>query len=390
MLQPSMAAHPVGPRPPTSDEKSEKRQAAVIRSKRFRQAVEDAADAHNANVDTAQVEDHLPKLREIVSDHETRKDHLVGMEREIRSHLSNLYVDPDRAWQTLKSDLISYDGTGYLDANKWANGAAAARSAIPAVLAQQPSTRYGQRIPSECNAYGSGLPSYETYCPPYTTGPVTSTSGRSAINGHYSGYERYQARTRLRAPSGKDDTGSSAREDALYQSLQYYLEARKRKQYWDKMRRGSEDRGGMTTTADLWNELSERAPNCIAGPLEPTADNMRARPDLFDIAPDCEHRTWSRTGFKDMLISHLQLGGVDQSIWMIENAKYENEAINGGREGVLAHVQAARDIHGGDLEDALKDHNRAGLAADVKRLVDALDTIEGDDASQTRVEVARR
>jgi hypothetical protein len=378
------------PRPPASvtDSGLAQRNARVQQAAQAREAVRRAVEAHNAVVAAQRVGDHLPRLRELIDEHEVRKRHLYAMEQEIRSLLGDLYKDPAAAWQTLRSDLLSADATGYLDGNRHIAAQTAVRPLIPTLLAQTAMTRYGARIPNPCavNAAYRRAQEEDT-CVPYTDGPLQARAGRDMIQGHYSGYQRYKIDPRLVRPRGKDDQGSSHAEDALYTAMQTYLEARKRKLYWDKSRRGNPDSGGMTTTADLWNELHAHAPECLSAPMATTAANIAARPDMFDISPDCSHRTWSDGALQGALINHLQLGGVDQSVWLINNAAYETQVVHGGREGALAHVAQARDLVDQADPAAMRESGLPGLADDLDAYRSILDTIEADTGAEQNVDL---
>ena len=388
------AARPARPAPETGYAKPETRLRQ--RARAFIQAVRDAGASHNDIVTTNDMtETSRPQLVRVVKHHEALKSHVVGtasrpgMENEIRAALSVLYVNPDEAWARLRTALRSQDATGYTNGNRAAMAVAAARALLPELIAQTAETRFGARRENPdyderlCERSGGA----GAHCYEFTVGPHPD-DGRARIDAYYGSrggqdfdpipYKITRAFGRQARPDEPDN--DTPGEDDLFQAMQYYLEAVKRKEYWDPIRRGGT--GDTSTMTDrLWNELADQAPGCFAGPMPATRANLGTRPEVFDVSPDCGHRFWSDgTAMPGALINHQQLGGVDASIWMIDNAELENDTLYGGTAARDEALQKAKEVWaGGTLATDLDEAGFIDLAAKSRRAASLLPGIEAGD-----------
>ncbi|MBK1666940.1 hypothetical protein CKO28_02640 [Rhodovibrio sodomensis] len=338
----------------------------------------EAIREHNALESLQNVQAQRPALLTTVKEHEARKDHMLSLEREIVQHLSTLYIDPRGAWEILKSDLRGPDTTGYADGNRYAVASASAGRVIPELLAQAPTTRYGARIPNNCTPMRKDPGA----CVPFRTGSFLAAQGRSKVNSYYAGsWDRYKPD--VPRPTGEDRTVPHYTN--LYLAMQYWLEAHKRKTFWDDLRRGDPKLAGTLMTGDLYDELRQNATSCFMGPLPATQGNLNARPDLFDVAPDCEHHTWSSGPFEGAQINHLQLGGADQSLWMIRNAELEHQLRFGGRERIQQLMDEMKAIEDSGLAGDLDAAGRGDLASWFETMVSKRAEIAADPEATKRI-----
>lgn len=322
----------------------------------YRIAVRDAAEAHNALTSINWLRSHLPELTKIVEEHDARKNHMFATEVDLRKELGVLYVDPDAAWRTLRGD-IDGDATRYGDPGRYKASARLGALIVAELIAQKRSTRYGQRLPyKNCGDIGNaeiaalnGSLEIDGGCLRYTV-PHGGYVGPAMIDSYYSNPEQagdeYKIITgAVRGVSVDNGDGNSSSEfaeaaESIFDLLQYGFEARRRKLYWDDMRRGDEASGGAMS-ADLWNEFVIYAPYCMYGPIAPTPENIEDRPDLFDVNAECDHRVWASGANKGWEINHMELGGVDQSIWLVENRTEAYYRTYTGRQGVEERITAA-------------------------------------------------
>lgn len=93
-------------------------------------------------------------------------------------------------------------------------------------------------------------------------------------------------------------------------------------------------------SGNLWKELVTSAPECLIGPLPSTAENLSARPDLFDVAPDCSHLMWEGGDDGDY-IPHTDLGGMNSSLWMSRVTLGGIASRTGGEAASMSIARAA-------------------------------------------------
>lgn len=349
--------------------------AALQGYQEYADNIQKAAAAHNAYVSANEIASQRDTLLGYVQKHEDRKAHAWTLEQDIMTMLAHLYQDPVKAWAILQQDL-KQDATGYGTYGRYNAAATLVQRILPSLNAQQPQTRYGARKRSSNCGGGRG-----NNCPEFTVADYTGpTAGMTMVNTYYAapGEDPYRI-SPLGLTGGRDG-------DALSSALlQYYLEAEKRLEYWSDIRRG-ESASGQSTSAALWTELTTTAPSCLSGPIASTSANFSARPNLFDVSPNCSHFTWSKGDMAGQPISDTHLGGIDRTIWSINQSLAEYRSEYDGPEeieGYLAAAEAARRESG--VAELASKHGLQNISSQVSALDDIAASIRADSAGTTYV-----
>jgi hypothetical protein len=373
------ASGPVNPTYVTPEDELRERgngRLAMTRSSEFHNAVLRATTAHNELTSILRMQDQLRTLEGYVNEHEERKLHMYLMENTLYDIVSILYEDPDYAFGVLKSRLWQLDQTNYGDGDRYQHALDVVQSIYPDLAAQVPETVFGVRRQNPyCNR--SGIRGEET-CSPFTTvDSIPDTQGIQRINAFYANdeYDSYKVKTGIqRSPK----EGGFEPYSPFVIAGQYYLEAGKRKAYWDDIRRG-DGQTGPVTSLELWNELLDKEPGCFSGPMQATREHLERQSAYFDVSPSCAHRRWSSGPNAGEVINHAHLGGIDQSIWMIRNAiDYYNET-HGGRPEVDALIlEAERILYSPDLRAMLAELGMTDTLADVESDVALLAQVKAD------------
>ncbi len=353
----------------------------------YRKAVRDATKAHNALTSVNWMRSYMPALMTVVEEHDARKEHMWLTRLDIQKELAVLYVNPDKAWRLLKSDLLSDDST-YGNGARYKLAKNAATKIVAEVVAQKPVTRYGERVRVRACENNSE----EGNCIPFTQPGGMNYSSIDEINEYYAtvpgmDVERYEVVTKVppMQASGNEDNLDRSGELRFQELVEYRLESRKRKVYWDDLRRGDATIGNVTT-ASVWNEFLEFAPHCLYGPMPSTQKNLAEEPEWFDVNPQCDHRYWAAGDYEGWPINHMELGGVDQSLWLIENRTEAYYRTYGGREDIDSRVETASSLI--DPSAAMSVAYAGGrptMAQEVADLTAALNLIAEDDGNQTYI-----
>ena len=309
----------------------------------FDQKVEKARGAHNALSAIQKLQQERPILLSYIEEHEARKKHFWDVEQDLKATLAKLYYDPDRAWAALAPRMRQLDTTDYSQGRREMVAAQAALALDAELQAQQPVTAYGKRRPNTTCSRSWMDADNVVYCPPYEEVSWLGNVGAvKSINAFYEQYHREEPYRISSAPV--PSYGSEPTSGASYYLIQYWLEAQKRKLYWDALRRGEGNDIGPVTSSPLWSELVRSAPQCLYGPIPTTAANIASRPDLFDVVPGCQHRTWSSGTSAGRPIEDVHLGGLDRSVWMIDDSIARYNSQHGGRaevDGLIAQAESA-------------------------------------------------
>ncbi|HLZ09014.1 MAG TPA: hypothetical protein VKT80_10530, partial [Chloroflexota bacterium] len=145
------------------------------------------------------------------------------------------------------------------------------------------------------------------------------------------------------------------------------------KEYLDDLRRGSPD-DLLVPTSSLFNELATYAPSCLTGPMPPTAQNIVNYATFFDVAPGCPHTTWQSGPLAGQPIDHTALGGVDETLWLMNASRAKYQATYGSGPTEAQLIAAA--------STTAQQSNLASLAQrfgrpDLQATVNSLGTVSG-------------
>lgn len=363
-----MPANPTYETPPAETQRQAQARNLTLDLAEHSRLVAEAAEAHNESTAQKMIAAEIEAMRPTIAQHEARKEHVVAMESDLYAALAQLYEDPAYALEKLRNEARRRDPTVYPDGNRYQAAAMVARQLAAELSAQAPQTAYGRRRPSECGAYivrygnpappvlGAAAAGNESCPRPWATydwaGP---TSGTQRIDAYYAGsYEAYKP-----IPAALDPEG---RQDGLEYLIQYYLEAQKRKEWWDPLRRGDGRHDGIMTGA-FWQEITSAAPECLTGPLPTTPANLAARPEMFDLSPDCAHHRWSTGPLAGELIEHSELGGADAAVWALRNSQLEHQLRQPQLADEAASLAAADEIARRDPGAAARALGMTGAAA---------------------------
>ena len=286
-----------------------------------RAALNDYSMIHNAKI----LESSLPDIRDTIENHETYKRLLFSLEAIILDRLAELYVpeDVESAWETLRPRLAAAAGS-YTDPRKWENGASEAASFSAGVTAQIPVTAYGRRILEvDLGDSAQFTNALET---PYAYAPIDRHAAANS--------DPYK----ISSPVINPDDGGLPVSMALDGVLQYYLETARRETWTGHMRRGDADR---IMTGVFWTEMLNHAPQCLSGPIATSQAAIMARPDMFDLDPNCGHLYWS-LGDPGDYIDASHLGGADAALWISKITLDQVQNRTGGEARVRQRLATAQ------------------------------------------------
>ena len=342
-------------------------------------AADKAREAHNALTSVNAVTAERARLIPYIAMHEARKQHIIDVETDLIQVLAQLYRDPNKAWTVLSARMKDLDRTTYLDGTKSSRAAQVASILDSELQAQRPTTSFGVRLPNRSCTYSAV--SEGGYCPPYST--VDFLPGQGSPAGIASYYQQKEPGDPYRISPAPGAGYSSDLTGASYYLVQYWLEANKRKIYWDVLRRGEGNNLGPTTSTELWQEMVTTAPECLTGPRGNNV-TLKTRPELFDIDPSCGHRTWSRGANAGKAIDNTHLGGLDRSLWMIWEAEVAYQAKYTGRTGVDYDVATAQGLLS-EITASANDPAYAAHAATINSIGSELLAISSDKSNKTWV-----
>lgn len=251
----------------------------------------------------------MPQVIETITFHETQKESLYYMETQLRAALDDLYHDPDAAWAILQQDLHANAGA-YDNPNKWESGESVAEALSSSLTAQAPTTRYGRRILQRAEQVSNSSGGREVIPAVYSSTPRMPFS-YPYVNERADSADEFQVAPPTTQRTSGDDSPPPP-PPVMSGGIQTYLEAHRRERVWTPIRRGGD--GTTTMSGAVWNELLDFAPGCLTGPIPTTASNLVARPELFDVAPSCNHLTWTDGDAEDY-IQPTNLGGSDAILW---------------------------------------------------------------------------
>ena len=353
-------------------------------SRDYSTLVRDANEAllHKNLINDAQrIEDSLPRIRATIDRHESLKNALFTMEQYIVERLDVLYMDEGtRVWDRLRPDLRARAGT-YTDPNKWTQGASTALGYSAAVATQAPRTDYGQRVRSGSDEDGNPVyskigttPTRYAFVPSEGAfGEPMNTRANSTVPG-YDNDDRPSVSYADRVPS----------QYRLFGAFQVYLSLVRRAEFSGELRRG---KSGGEMTSMFWEEMRVNAPQCLAGPLPPTRDNIVRRPDLFDLSPDCGHLVWSY-GDPGDYIDASELGGADAALWLSKISLDRIASRTGGAAAVQARIdriiteEMERDTRG-----QLQAIGHDGDSRKIDSLLSTLDAARRDESFSNRYDM---
>jgi len=361
-------------------------QAVVHDAEAYKAAVARAVAAHNALTERNRLMAMRENIVQYVSEHEARKRHEFLLERDLKGYLNELYFDPDYAFGVLRNALRQSDRTTYGTPDRYDVANQAVGGIIDELLAQSAQTAFGRRRPNvNCNAYGIGSAGEE--CLPYDPGPFSGlaqipSGGVREISQYYASVplDSY----RIVMPALGPESDDRVVPDIVYLG-QYYLESTKRKLYWDDIRRGDQATGPMMSM-DLWQELERTDIECFMGPMTSTTANIAKRPEFFDVAPSCSHHTWTPGAQAGEVINHAHLGGMDQSIWMIDNALNDYARAYGGRPEIDHLVLQAESLGAHGLHPAATGLGLNSIASDLDHYASLIDMIKSDPSNQYHID----
>ncbi|MFZ3583790.1 hypothetical protein ACOI1H_16675 [Loktanella sp. DJP18] len=338
-----------------------------------------AVHNHNLINDAIAVADGMPVIAGIIDSHEALKLMQVSLEGTIKSRLEQLYIDPDAAWDILRLQLYTEAGL-YLDSKKYDEGFADAKSLSQAVTAISARTAYGARKTytvrdSDGNLVVMGSKASET---PYAYDFIDAKG--APMDEPYA----VKPRTTLVQRSGSDEDEYMPAGYEMVGAFQYYLELVRRTQFYAELRRGDT----MTSMSSrFWIEMITNASKCMSGPLELNDDNLIKRPEMFDLAADCDHLTWSG-GDEGDYISAVELGGADASLWTSKITLDRTQKRTGGPEKVMLDLAAAiayAKEH--DLLGRMEELNLTKTAQNVEKLLATLTGALTDTAFGTVIQL---
>ena len=387
-----------------NDYYTEKREAELS-GKNFVTSVRRAVEEHNLFTGLIDLETTENQLLTTVTDHEARKSHRYLSENWLRSVVSPLYVNGESAYQAVLSEMNSANTTKYSSGDgRYSQGRSVAMNIVEEMFKFQPSTKYGQRLRRRDCVNSIGVPNNSSSsigngngngenvqeCSEYAY-KFSPNSAQGSIDGYYGGsYDAYKAEIIFSNNNNNNRDGSSGgleedinkQKDEVALAIQYAMEAGRRMEFWSDLRRGNSSTGSVVS-AELWNEMSTNAISCFVGPLSPLNGALNNKPEFFDINHKCDHRVWSNSGEN---ISYLELGGADQSLWMIETERRNYYASHSGRPGIDDIVQEAL-VWGDDLELGTSSDRAKGLAMEwqIRNAEIALRNIIDDPQNQTYV-----
>lgn len=280
------------------------------------------------------MQDAMPALTDSIMHHEEVKGHLYHLESLVRGVASSLYTeeDQDRAAALILDALRNAAGSSD-DQARWEQSNTAALSIESAVVSMN--SPYGTR---------------KTVTVEGERGTVTvpSTPGQMPYNypmiDNASGHAPYDI-VRHEATSGGAE-GDSVPPPPLAGLFQYYMEANRREAHEGEFRRGV---APNTMSLRAWDEFTNFAPECLMGPISSTQSNFTARPDLFDLAPYCQHMTFTGGDIEDYIPSS-ELGGADSVLW---ESKIQADIIRLQYGTPAEIIQRAQDVVNGPETQAL-------------------------------------
>lgn len=320
----------------------------------FHTAAKEALVQHAMVQDAAEIERGFPDLMPPIESHEALKAQQVKLEATILPRMTQLYGSgADAAWDIARQKISSGAGS-YYDGKKYENGFALAKELSKAITANTATTEYGQRVRSSGGRYSEAT---ETA---YEYGEVDT--GTSLMSESYAVASRQRVLIKDRDRDGNVEYRMPPNME-LVGALQYYIELTRRLENASELRRGS---ASVSMTSQFWKEMYNNAPQCLTGPLPTTAANLAKRPDLFDLAPNCEHLTWANGDSGDY-IDASALGGTDAVIWMSKISAAKAKSRTGGPENVLKTISAVIEM---------------GKKSDIVARLEALDLKAGADHSR--------
>ena len=317
-----------------------------------------AIEAYNRLVQAKELAAGKSDIIDIIETHEKLKTLQKTLEDVIRASLTQMYSDPDAAWDILLPQLYS-DAGEYRDTSKWSTGFANAKKYSLALSAQASSTSYGTRL-SNPNYNGSADEITED---PYTWSSQTPYSYSFLQVTGTPPWEAYSVNTSLSATT---DSGYE-----LVGVLQFYFAVVRRTQYWGEQRRAD---SVATMSSRFWNEMITNASYCIVGPYQLNNVNLAKRPEMFDLSPDCDHLTWSG-GDEEDYIESTDLGGADAILWETKLFLDQAARLAVSEEAVFDDIQAALDKASSlDLVSRL---NEVGLTESADEVSETLSRLIG-------------
>jgi hypothetical protein len=323
-----------------SDAATEIRALAADHSE-FTKLARNAVLHHNLIADGTIVHASMAGLIETIDEHEARKNLLFGLETRILAHLRGLYADPEASWEILRPALQSAAGS-YFDPKRFKRGVDVAKRLSAALVAQRSSTAFGRRIrrdtSNDSRSYG-GRGSDDASSGPEFAGAGISADRYPEIDTHFGGADPFKIvpNSRFVVSQGRDGDSSFPEEYKLVGILQYYLDLSRRVDFSAELRRGN---AAHAMTGGFWREMVENAPECLSGPLEASPALLASRPDMFDLASDCEHLAWHDGDVGDY-IDPSALGSADAALWMSKISLEKVAARTGGPAAAMAAADTA-------------------------------------------------
>ena len=255
---------------------------------------------------TARMISHsIDSLTHVIDSHENYKKQLHGLETEIVKYLIALYGSgsADFAWQTLRPQLLAAARENrWSDPNKWKAGFDTAYRLSTAVAAQTETTDYGKRVRTTAADSDNGAKYTRVEDKPHLyQAHVSDSISESDPYRVFHAHQRHSTHEIGKEPEGSELVGI----------FQYYLETARREIWFAELRRAN---GNRTMSAALWNEMVMHATECLSGPISTTEQNLRSRPELFDLEKNCGHLMWNH-GDQDDYIDVAHLGGTDAALW---------------------------------------------------------------------------
>lgn len=311
----------------------------------------------------SEISDTVRSLDVVREQHEARKRHSYATETDLRAMADELYIDGAAAAEQLLSELAERNTREYTDADRYRISYDAALSLAPEFMAETASTRFGERRPASGACYENAMGEGSRYCPEYTILSSRHTSPTEAEGSAVSQVDDYYRASHDRFHSEAvtyDDRESlirrGARADALNAlgyTMQYRQEAERRREYWQKLRRGPD---GMAP--ELRGQIARNRPDCFQGPVQATPEAIFARPELFDYANTCDLTVWPAGPNEGRRINALQLDGVDAGYLVVRHTE-ENHAqrFQTDPDAVLERIQAF------DMERMIELTSAAGLTS---------------------------
>ncbi|MCY4315786.1 MAG: hypothetical protein OXC66_06690 [Roseovarius sp.] len=273
------------------------------------------------------------RLTYVIDAHEHYKKQLYGFEREIVKSLMALYgsESADFAWQILRPQLLAgAKENRRSDPEKWNAGFDIAYRLSAAVAAQLEATAYGKRVQTTSADSESGAK--------YTRVEDKPHVYLAHVSDAVSGSDTYRV-LHVRQRHSTDENGEESQGGELVGIFQYYLETARREMWFAELRRAN---GNRTMSAAFWNEMAMKGAECLSGPIPATEQNLRGRPELFDLDRNCGHLMWDH-GDRDDYIDAAQLGGADSALWSSKIMLDRISRIIGGENDIYSRLMDARE-----------------------------------------------